>query len=332
MIMTAKEAVLVDGPTWQKQILKSGEFARRPSSFRNEVSADEGAEYLAEPARYHLYVSYACPWAHRTLIVRGLKGLQRVVSYDVTDYLMPPRGWTFGAQSEGVTADSVNGKSSLREIYAMADPDYRGAITVPTLWDKKTLSIANNESSEIIRFFNSEFNAYAEHPEVDLYPEKLRTEIDSIGEWVYRDINNGVYRAGFARSQSAYNQALTALFSALDRAERLLAERRYIAGERLTEADIRLWTTLIRFDPVYVTHFKCNLRRLVDYPHLWAYTRELYAHPVFRETTNFLHIKNHYFQSHESVNPSRIVPQGPLIDYDEPHGRDHLRSSWFPAH
>lgn len=327
---SASTAEVEDGPTWEKQIRPDGEFVRRDTTFRNWVSADPSAKYAAEPNRYHLYVSFACPWAHRTLIVRRIKGLESVISHDVVDWLMPATGWTLEAKTEGATLDSVNGKKTLREVYRICRPDYTGSVTVPTMWDKKTSTIANNESSEIIRILNSEFNALAERPDVDFYPEDLRAEIDSINEWVYPNINNGVYRSGFARTQAAYDRAVTGLFDALDRAEALLSQRRYLTGDRFTEADIRLWTTLIRFDIVYATHFKCNVRRIVDYPNLWGFTRELYAHPAFRGTTDFFHIKHHYFESHESINPQRIVPAGPILDYDAPHGRDHLRASWFP--
>jgi len=317
-----------DGPTWSKQIRTDGSFERRNSVFRDWIRPN--SEFEAEENRYHLYVSLACPWAHRTLLVRGLKGLAEQISYDVVDILLPHRGWTFTAKDLGATLDTVLGQSNLRAIYERVSPQYRGSVTVPTLWDKKRGTIVNNESSEIIRMFNGEFNDWARHPEVDLYPKELRPEIDSINEWVYPMINNGVYRSGFARSQEAYDEAVSGVFEGLDRCEELLKERRYLTGSRFTEADIRLWTTLIRFDPVYVGHFKCNRKRLVDYPNLWAYTRELFSHPVFRETTNFDHIVRHYYESHESINPHRIVPIGPAIDYDEPHGRDHLECSWFP--
>lgn len=319
------------GTTWQKQISQDGEFERHDSSFRNWVSAASDAPFPAQAGRYHLYVSYACPWAHRTLIVRRLKGLETQVSFDVSDWFLPTEGWTFNAESEGATLDTVGGMRRLRDIYYKVDPKYKGSVTVPVLWDKQRGTIVNNESSEIIRMLNSEFNVIAEHPEVDLYPEQLRSEIDHINAWVYPNINNGVYRCGFARSQTAYDRAVSALFDSLDRAEALLNERRYLTGDRLTEADVRLWTTLIRFDAVYVTHFKCNIRRIVDYPNLWGFCRELYAHPAFRETTNFTHIKHHYFESHDSVNPFRIVPAGPRVDYDKPHGRERLASAWFPA-
>lgn len=320
-----------DGPTWVKQVNADGAFERRDAGFRDFVEGTEDARFPAEAGRYHLYVSYACPWAHRTLIARRLKGLEEHISVDVSDWFLPHDGWTFTARDPGSTLDTVNGKSRLRDIYYEVQPDYRGSVTVPTLFDRQGKTIVNNESSEILRMFNSSFDAVCSNPAIDLYPADLRTEIDEINAWVYPSINDGVYRCGFARSQQAYEEAVRALFDGLDRAEALLGERRYLAGDRFTEADIRLWTTLIRFDVVYATHFKCNLRRLVEYPNLWGFARELYAHPAFSETTHFDHIKHHYFESHDSLNPHRIVPLGPLLNYDEPHGRDHLRSAWFPA-
>lgn len=319
-----------DGPTWVRQVSTDGEFRRRDAVFRSFVEARADAEFAAESGRYHLYVSFACPWAHRSLILRRLKGLSDAISFDVVDWFLPHEGWTLEAKTDGATLDSVNGARLLRDIYRKVEPGYRGSVTVPTLWDKKKSTIVNNESSEIIRMFNSEFNAFAERPDWDFYPADLRSDIDAINEWVYPNINNGVYRSGFAQSQDAYESAVKTLFESLERAERILEKNRYLTGGRLTEADIRLWTTLIRFDIVYVTHFKCNWKRLVDYPNLWGFTRELYAHPAFRETTNFTHIKHHYFESHETINPHRIVPLGPDVDYDAPHGRDHLPSEWFP--
>jgi putative glutathione S-transferase len=321
---------LSDGPTWQKQIRNDGEFVRRDSTFREWISRTDGAAFSPESGRYHLYVSLACPWAHRALIVRHLKGLESVISFNVTDWFLPHRGWTFRAESEGATKDTVNGLDSLRDLYELVHSNYSGSVTVPTLWDKKHKTIVNNESSEIIRMFNAEFDEHASVPDVDLYPVELRSEIDAVNEWIYALINDGVYQAGFARSQTAYERAARGVFEGLDRCEALLSERRYIAGRRLTEADVRLWTTLIRFDAVYLTHFKCNLLRLTDYPNLWAYTRELYAHPAFRCTTDFGHIKRHYFESHESINPHRIVPIGPSVDYEEPHDRQRLACDWFP--
>lgn len=319
-----------DGPTWQRQISGDGEFRRRDPIFRHFIEARAGAEFEAEAGRYHLYVSLACPWAHRTLILRRLKGLEAAISYDVVDWYLPEQGWTLEAKTDGATPDTVNGERCLRDIYEKVEPGYRGSVTVPTLWDKQKSTIVNNESSEIIRMFNSEFNEFSARPDYDFYPPDLREKIDAVNEWVYPNINNGVYRAGFARSQKAYETAVTDLFDSLERAELILEKNRYLTGGRLTEADIRLWTTLIRFDIVYVTHFKCNLKRLVDLPNLWGFTRELYAHPAFRETTDFTHIKRHYFESHESINPYRIVPLGPKVDYSLPHGREHLPARWFP--
>lgn len=326
----AKTHSVEDGPTWQRQITRDGTFQRRDAVFRHAIEARADAQFPAELGRYHLYVSLACPWAHRTLIMRRLKGLEHVISYDVVDWFLPHDGWTLEAKTAGATLDSVNGEGSLRAIYQRAEPGYRGSVTVPTLWDRKQSTIVNNESSEILRMQNSEFNQFAERPQYDFYPANLRAEIDRINEWVYPNINNGVYRAGFARSQQAYEEAVKNLFDALERAERILENNRYLTGGRLTEADIRLFTTLIRFDMVYVTHFKCNLKRLVDFPHLWGFTRELYAHPAFRETTDFTHIKHHYFESHDSINPFRIVPLGPVLDFTSPHGRNHLPIEWFP--
>ncbi len=325
------ETPALDGPTWTKQITAEGVFERRRTVFRDDISRAPEAKFAPESGRYHLYVSLACPWAHRTLIMRRLKGLEAHVSYDVVDWFLPHSGWTLQAKTPGATLDSLGQAQELREVYQRANPDYRGSVTVPVLWDKKLGTIVNNESEEIIRFFNSEFNEIAAHPERDFFPEELRSQILSVNEWIYEGINNGVYRCGFARSQAAYDQAVTRLFDALDRAEALLEGQRYLAGDRFTEADIRLFTTLIRFDAVYVTHFKCNVRRLVDYPHLWAYTRELYAHPAFRETTDLDHIKNHYYQSHETINPHRIVPAGFLVNYDAPHDRGRLPAAWFPS-
>ncbi len=319
-----------NGPTWEKQIRKDGEFERRESQFRNWVTAEGSDGFLAESGRYHLYVSFACPWAHRTLITRKLKGLEEAISFDVVDHFLPPGGWTLEGNSRGATKDSVNGKRTLREVYELADPNYRGSVTVPTLWDKKKGTIVNNESSEVLRMLNSEFQDVARHPHVDLYPEELRPQIGEVNAWVYDQINNGVYRSGFARSQKAYDKAVGALFEGLDRAEKILGKQRYLAGRRLTEADVRLWTTLVRFDLVYVTHFKCNIRRLVDYPNLWGFTRELYSYDAFRSTTDFEHIKLHYFRSHESINPYRIVPAGPEIDFEAPHDRERFETSWSP--
>ncbi|HXV74754.1 MAG TPA: glutathione S-transferase family protein [Candidatus Polarisedimenticolaceae bacterium] len=299
-----------------------GEFIRQRSAFRQWVTADPGADHPAEPGRYHLYVSYACPWAHRTIIFRRLKRLERVVSMTVVDPVRDERGWAFTA-GPGCGPDPINGFRFLAEAYRATDPTFHARPSVPVLWDKKTGRIVSNESSEIIRMFNREFDEWADR-DVDFYPEAWRGEIDGINDVVYTHVNNGVYRCGFATTQAAYDEAFEALFTTLDDLERRLAHRRYLVGDRLTEADWRLFTTLIRFDPVYVGHFKCNLRRLVDYPALWAFTRELYQHEQIASTVDFDHIKRHYYVTHRRLNPSGIVPNGPRIDYDEPHGRDRL--------
>ena len=309
------------GNTWERQIDDDGAFVRRPSSFREWIRADGSGEFAPDAGRYHLYVSLACPWAHRTLIVRRLKGLEDAVSFDVVDPLLGPDGWRFERTLHGATGDRVNGFSLLREAYRKTDPDYAGAITVPVLWDRKSGSIVNNESSEIIRMFNGALQDAAKHPEVDLYPEPLRERIDALNAWIYPEINNGVYRSGFARKYPAYHSAVQALFRALDRVEEILSKSRYLTGDRLTEADVRLFTTLVRFDAVYVTHFKCNLRRIIDYPNLWGYTRDIYQLPGVAETVNFEHIKRHYFESHRQINPHGIVPDGPILDFEAPHDR-----------
>jgi putative glutathione S-transferase len=303
-----------------------GEFIRADSSFRNWVTAngDAGpsgrAGFAAEAGRYHLYVSYACPWAHRTLIFRELKALQSVISVSVVHPLMPEESWVF-AEYPGATADQLYQSNFLYEIYRKATPDFKGLVTVPVLWDKKRETIVNNESSEIIRMLNSAFDAYT-NVDVDFYPQSLRAQIDEINDPIYNNINNGVYRAGFARNQRAYDQAYTQLFDTLDELETRLAGQRYLVGDRITEADWRLFTTLVRFDAVYFGHFKTNRKRLVDYPNLWAYTRDLYQVPGVAATVNMDHIKTHYYGSHRSINPTGIVPQGPDIDFQQPHGRN----------
>jgi len=326
--------LMIDG-SWQDQWYDTnatrGRFVRSESQFRNWVTPDgrpgpSGAGgFLAEPRRYHLYVSLACPWAHRTLIFRALKGLQDLISVSVVHWFMGAEGWTFDA-GEGVVLDFVNGKRRLHEVYAAASPTYSGRVTVPVLWDKKTGTIVSNESSEIIRMLNSAFDAVGAKGG-DYYPAHLRGAIDELNAEIYARVNNGVYRAGFATTQEAHEEAVIPLFETLDRLEDRLAARRYLCGECLTEADWRLFTTLVRFDAVYVGHFKCNIRRIVDYPNLWAYTRELYQFPGVRETTDFGHIKRHYYQSHRSINPTRIVPAGPTLDFDMPHQRDRLRAA-----
>jgi len=306
----------------------NGEFIRSESSFRNWITKDGSAGpsgdggFAAEPDRYHLYVSYACPWAHRALIFRALKGLEDVISVSVVHPLMPAESWVFG-DYPGATEDHINHAYYLYENYLKADPDFDGLVTVPVLWDKKRQTIVNNESSEIIRMLNSAFDDYS-NSEVDFYPESLREEIDAINDVVYNNINNGVYRAGFATTQTAYDMAFDRLFNTMDELEVLLSKQRYLVGSKMTEADWRLFTTLVRFDAVYYNHFKTNKKRLVDYPNLWAYTRELYHVSGVAETVNMDHIKYHYFASHRSINPTGIVPKGPVIDFMLAHGREKI--------
>ena len=310
---------LIDG-VWHEHTYKhdnQGRFVRWDSAFRDWVTADGGSGFAAEAGRYHLYVSYACPWAHRALIVRTLKGLADAISVDPVHWHMAWGGWPFTE----AYPDTVNGTRYLHEVYLKADPHFSGRVTVPTLWDRKTETIVNNESADLVRMLNGEFNDFAERPELDLYPAELRAEIDAVNARVYDTLNNGVYKAGFATTQTAHEEAVDALFDTLDWLEERLSRQRYAAGECFTEADVRLFTTLVRFDPVYVGHFKCNKYRLVDYPNLWAYTREVYQMPGVRETVRFDHIKNHYYVSHASVNPTQIVPKGPVLDFDAPHGR-----------
>jgi putative glutathione S-transferase len=307
--------------TWERQINDNGAFKRRSSSFRDIISDKENAFFRPENDRYHLYVSLACPWAHRALITRALKGLEATLSVDVVDWLLPKGGWTLRAESDSATLDTVGGLDTLRQVYGVADANYDGAITVPVLWDRRHSTIVNNESSEIIRFLNSEFQNQAVHPTVDLYPSALRSEIDSVNDWIYPSINDGVYRTGFARSQEAYEDAVEKLFDGLERVESILSKQRYIAGDKLTEADIRLFPTLIRFDAVYHCHFKCTLKRITDYPNIWGYVRDLYSRPAFSETTNFEHIRKHYFISHTSINPHAVLPVMPEVDYRAAHDR-----------
>ncbi|NEP19728.1 MAG: glutathione S-transferase family protein [Leptolyngbya sp. SIO4C1] len=320
--------LLIDGvwhDRWYDTESNDGKFKRETSSFRNWVTADgsagpEGKDgFKAEPGRYHLYVSYACPWAHRTLIFRALKGLEEMIDLSVVNWLMGENGWSF-EPGPGVIPDPIHQADYLREIYVKADPAYTGRVTVPILWDKATHTIVNNESSEIIRMFNSAFDQVGATAG-DYCPEELRDEIDAVNDRVYHTVNNGVYKAGFATTQEAYEEAVMPLFESLDWLEDRLANQRYVAGDRITEADWRLFTTLLRFDPVYHGHFKCNIRRLIDYPNLWAYTRELYQMPKVAETIHFDHIKHHYYESHPQVNPTGVVPAGPKLDFSEPHGR-----------
>tara|TARA_E500000318_G_scaffold15114_4_gene15490 strand:- start:1840 stop:2829 length:990 start_codon:yes stop_codon:yes gene_type:complete len=319
--------MLVDG-AWQPDDAdsktKNGRFQRQNSAFRSAVEDTPGARFAPETGRYHLYVSYACPWAHRTLIARSLKGLEPHIDISVVDPHMGGDGWFFGDDPDG-TKDPVNDAGFLREVYVKADPSYTGRVTVPVLWDKKEGTIVSNESSEILRMFNSAFNGLeGVDATLDLYPEKLRAEIDAVNEGVYTDINNGVYRNGFAGTQEAYEEAYDALFARLDALEDRLDQSRYLVGNRITEADWRLFVTLVRFDAVYFTHFKCNRQLISDFPNLSNYLRELFQIGEVAETVNMRHIKQHYFGSHESLNPKGIVPKGPRLGFDRPHDRSRL--------
>ena len=323
--------LLVDGKwhdVWYDTKSSGGKFERSKAQFRNWVTADGSAGpsgeagFKAEPNRYHLYVSLACPWAHRTLIFRALKRLQAVISVSIVDYVMLEEGWTFYGTS-GSSGDALFGAKRLHEIYTRADPHYSGRVTVPVLWDKQRQTIVSNESSEIIRMLNSAFDAFGD-AELDFYPQALRAEIDALNDFIYPNVNNGVYRAGFATAQPAYEEAFLQLFAALDELESRLGKQRYLTGPQITEADWRLFTTLVRFDPVYVGHFKCNQRRIADYPNLWAYTRDLYQVPGVAETVDMIHIKGHYYRSHLMINPTGVVPVGPAIDFNLAHNRQQL--------
>ncbi|MEO9529467.1 glutathione S-transferase family protein [Roseibium sp.] len=321
--------LLVDG-VWKEQWYDTsstgGRFVRKDAAFRNWITADGSpgpngdGGFKAEPGRYHLFVSHACPWAHRTMVFRKLKGLEDLVSLSAVQPLMLENGWEFAE------IDPLTGAKFAWHVYLKADPHYTGRATVPILWDKHQQTIVSNESSEIIRMFNSAFDGLTGSA-ADYYPEDLRTEIDDINERVYHTVNNGVYKSGFATTQDAYEEAVTAVFESLDALEDRLSRQRYLAGERLTEADWRLFTTLVRFDPVYFGHFKCNIRRIVDYPNLSNYLRELYQVPGIAETVDMTTIKQHYYGSHESVNPTRIVPVGPDLDFTRPHDRDRLQAA-----
>jgi putative glutathione S-transferase len=323
--------LLVDGEwrdQWYDTKATGGRFKRDTSRFRNWITGDgragpSGASgFQAEAGRYHLYVSYACPWAHRTLIFRKLKGLEDMIPVSVVHWYMAENGWTF-ADGDGVVADPIHDADYMYQVYQAADSSYTGRVTVPVLWDKHKNTIVSNESADIIRMFNSAFDGIGA-TEGDYYPEDLREEIDEVNARVYTTVNNGVYKAGFATTQEAYEEAVEPLFESLDWLDGRLSTRRYLLGDRITEADWRLFTTLLRFDPVYVGHFKCNRRRIVDYPNLWPYVRDLYQVPGVAETVHMDHIKSHYYGSHETINPTRIVPVGPDIDFSEPHGRDKL--------
>jgi putative glutathione S-transferase len=300
-------------PNWDGRD-RAGEYQRVPTTFRNFVSADGSSGFRAEAGRYHLYVSVACPWAHRTLIMRELKGLNQVISVSIVDPILGDQGWTFSQP------DSVNHTQYLREIYLKADPKYTGRVTVPVLWDCQRQTIVNNESLEIIRMFDGAFAELATQ-KIDLYPRELQSQIDQTIDAIAPSINAGVYRAGFTTSQAIYEAAVTELFESLDRWEAVLGQKRYLCGAQLTEADICLFTTLYRFDSVYYSHFKCNLRRIIDYPNLWNYLKDLYQRPEFKVTCNLDSIKQGYYRSMTEINPNRIVPKGPILDFDAPHDR-----------
>lgn len=314
--------LLIDG-VWQDQWYDTratgGAFVRQDSQFRSWVTADGENGFKAEVGRYHLYVSLACPWASRTVIYRKLKGLENIVPLSVVHWHMGPEGWHF-EHGPGVVPDTANGANHLNRIYTLADPHYTGRVTVPVLWDKQRRTIVNNESSDIIRMFNAAFDGIGAAAG-DYYPDPHRAEIDALNARIYDTVNDGVYKAGFATTQAAHEAAVVHLFESLDWLEDRLSRRRFLIGAAPLECDWRLFTTLVRFDLVYVGHFKCNLRRLTDYPNLWAYTRDLYQWPGIAGTVNFTHIKRHYYESHKTINPTGVVPLGPILDFTAPHGR-----------
>lgn len=310
----------VSNAQFEKETDKKGAFVRQTSAFRERVTADGSSGFPAEPGRYHLYVCYACPWASRTIIFRTLKGLEEVISMTAVDPVRDDQGWKFFADDP----DPVNGYEYLLEAYLRTDPDFSDRVTVPVLWDKETNRAVNNESSEIIRMLTSEFNQWAKNPDLDLYPEPLRAEIDELNDRIYNSINNGVYRAGFATTQEAYEEAFIELFEALDLMDDRLGESRFLTGGEITEADWRFFVTLIRFDAVYVGHFKCNQRRIADYDNLAGYLRDLYQQPGIRGTVNMDHIKRHYYITHPKINPTQIVPMGPVLDLESDPARSHL--------
>jgi putative glutathione S-transferase len=309
-------------PQFPSEQTADGEFQRQVDQFRNWVTADGSSGYPAAPHRYHLYVSWACPWAHRTIIVRKLKGLEDVVGLTAVDPIRDQRGWAF-REGPGHSKDPVNGFDYLAEAYQASDPFYRARVTVPVLWDTVTSRIVSNSDDDLMRMLNSEFTRFTSAG-MDLYPTDLRSDIDQLNDVIYEDINNGVYRAGFATSQRAYERAVRRLFDTLDVLEQRLSDRRYLFGGRTVETDWRLFVTLIRFDAVYYVHFKCNLRRIADYPNLFGYLKDLYQYPGIAGTVNFDHIKRHYYMTHDDINPTRIVPLGPDQDLRLPHRREHL--------
>ena len=324
--------LLVDGQwhdKWYDTEDTGGRFERSRSQFRNWITADGSAGpagkdgFKAESGRYHLYVSYACPWAHRTLVMRAWKGLAQHIGVSVVHPLMLENGWELGTDFDGATGDSLFGLDRMYQLYLKADPNYSGRVTVPTLWDKQRGTIVSNESADIIRMLNSAFDGIGARPG-DYYPDDLRADIDRINAAVYEHVNNGVYKAGFSTSQPAYDEAVTALFANLEDLERRLGDNRYLLGNTLTEADLRLWTTLVRFDAVYVTHFKCDRKRVADYPNLHGLLRDIHQMPGVAETVHMDHIRHHYFRSHPTINPHGIVSIGPDLDFSAPHDRERL--------
>ena len=325
--------MFVDGE-WRTDAYEStnetGAFERQETTFRDSIRDDPDARFQPESGRYHLYVCYACPWAHRALLIRALKGLEDAISVDYVDPYRDDDGWQFTPEKDGCTPDTVNGSDYLREIYRAADPDMTGRVTVPVLWDKQEETIVNNESREILRMLDTEMDEFATN-DVDLYPAGYQDEIDRIIDEIYEPINNGVYRTGFATSQEAYDEAIAELFEALDHWDEVLADQRYLAGDRLTEADICMFTTLVRFDQVYHTHFMCNRKFIHQYENLWPYLRDLYQVPGVAETVNMDHIKEHYYTTHPEVTPTGIIAAGPELDFEAAHDRDDLPGELPPA-
>lgn len=321
---------LIDGvwhDIWYDTASNGGRFKRSESAFRNWVTADGSAGpsgeggFKAEKGRYHLYVSLACPWAHRTLLMRSLKGLDALIDVSVVHPLMLENGWSFDDDFPAATGDALYQHELLYQLYLHADPHYTGRVTVPVLWDTQRHTIVSNESADIMRMLNSAFDAVGARAG-DYYPPALQPAIDEVNSWVYDTVNNGVYKSGFATSQGAYDEAVTSLFQSLDRLDKRLGQQRYLTGDRLTEADLRLWTTLVRFDPVYVTHFKCDRQRISDYLNLNGFLREIYQMPGVAATVNLDHIRHHYYRSHKTINPHGVISVGPAFNWDEPHGRD----------
>jgi glutathionyl-hydroquinone reductase len=310
-------------PQFPAEQSEDGDFVRQEDAFAGRVSADGGTGFRAEAGRYHLYVSLACPWAHRTIVVRRLKRLEDAIGLTVVDPIRTDEeGWAF-REGSGSSSDPLNGFKLLSEAYYVSDPHYRGRFTVPVLWDKQMKRIVSNNDDDIMRMLETEFDAFGD-ASLDLYPRQHRAEIDELNAWIYETLNNGVYRAGFASSQQVYESAARTVFATLDRLEARLRDRRYLFGGTPLETDWRTFVTLVRFDAVYYGHFKCNLRRILDYPNLWGYLRDLYQYDGIAATVNFDHIKRHYYYTHGDINPTRIVPIGPILELDTPHGRERL--------